>query len=173
MDVVGKAFHHHMLRLKLQDKIIIGLLLLFLTYTLFRCNNWYRKLSGNQGKLTVAYVYDKYKIKGSTYYEYIYKVAGDYYTEATSGSNVSDLNSQRPQCFLLVYNIDDPTIHTVIYSYKLDTLLPLGANMDTLKVDKNTLVEKHTIGWNGLSPSASKNDQEKINDYRKLTGLNY
>lgn len=144
--------------------------LIFLTYIFFRSNSYYNKLSGKDGEVTVAHVYQRDTgSRGHIYYDYIYKVGDNYYSTSTSGSNLKNLDSVCPQYFLLSYYKLDPTIHTVIRSYRFDTIIPLGLNLDTLNFDRN-LIRKHTIGWGGLSPKADINDEKAMDEYETKTG---
>lgn len=152
------------------DFIFLGLLAFFFVFILFRSNNYYRKLSGTKGRITIGHVYEKDTgSRGSIYYKYIFKVGNDYYSSQTSGSNVKDLHAFIPQYFLVAYYKPDPTIHTVLWSYRLDTFVPLGASLDTLPFDRS-LIKKHTVGWNGLSPSADINDSKAMTEYESKTG---
>src|SRR4030095_1585935 len=87
--------------------------------------------------LTVACVYSSFKIKRVRYYNYIYKVGDDYYSAGTAGSNViHDGDSLRLQYFFVSYYQIDPKIHTVIWSYKINTAVPLGLPLDSINLDK-------------------------------------
>lgn len=143
------------------------LAVLFLVYW-FRMD-WRRKLTSDDGRLTVAHVYSSYKVKVARYYNYIYKVDEDYYSAGTSGSNViHDGDSLRLQYFLVSYYKSDPKIHTVIWSYKIKTVTPLGLSLDSTKLDK-ALIRKHTSFWKGVSPTADKNNMTALNSYKNFT----
>ena len=149
--------------------IILSIILAIVYY---RRTTWYNKLSGEESRLTVAHVFDESKVKGTIYYHYLYKVGDDYYYTSSSGSNVNNLESIRPQCFLVSYNQKDPTVHIVLFSYKFDSVVPLGSKLDTLKVDKTKLVKQHTSFWAGTSPTSEKNNQEQIAKYNEIKALN-
>jgi hypothetical protein len=147
---------------------LLILIPLGITIIYFRCTSWYQKLSGQDGHLTVAHVYNLHTIKWDTYYDYIYKVGENYYTESTTKNNMNSSNdSLSLQSFLVSYYLPDPTIHTVIWSYQFDTILPLGLNLDSVTFDKS-LIRKHTLGWNGLSPRSKANDTNEIANYQRI-----
>ncbi|MGG9963637.1 hypothetical protein [Ferruginibacter sp. SUN106] len=134
----------------------------------FRCNKWYDKLSSKERRLTIANVYETFTIKSSRYYKYIYKVGNNFYSESTSGTNVQhDGDSLKLQTFMVVYYLPDPTIHTVIWSYKFKTVIQLGKEIDTLAINNN-LIKRHTIDWDGLSPKSDINDKDEINKYERF-----
>jgi hypothetical protein len=131
-------------------------------------HHWRRKLSGDDGDLTIVHVYSSFEIKGKRYYEYIYKVGNDYYSDATAGSNVThEGDSMNLQYFPVSYYRKDPRIHVVLWSYKIKDKVPLGLNLDSLSLDKSALVKKHTSLWSGLSPTADKNDIKALQNYTK------
>ena len=132
-----------------------------------RCNEWHNRLTGENGKLTVAHVFKSNRVKSAKYYHYIYKIGKNFYSESTSGSNVNSFKDNPVQCFLVAYDQTDHTIHIVIWSYKYDNLIPLGKLISGIS-NKNKLIKNHTIGWNGLSPRADKNDWNEINEYKDL-----
>nr|WP_321235304.1 hypothetical protein [uncultured Psychroserpens sp.] len=142
-------------------------LIIFCIVLFRRCNQWHERLTSDNGKLTVAHVFTSNKVKSTTYYHYAYKVGDNYFSESTSGSNVSDFKNHPIQCFLVAYDQTDPSVHTVIWSYKFDSIIPIGEQISGIQ-NKNELIKKHTVGWNGLSPCADKNDWDKIKAYDKL-----
>ncbi len=152
------------------DLILLGLLLLLVFFLLFRCNGYYRKLSGKEGRITIAHVYGT--DTGShdiLYYKYIYEVNDTFYSTTTAGSNVKDLKVDALECFLVVFYRPDPTIHTVLWSYRFDAIVPLGSRLDTLKFDRR-LIRKYTIGWHGLNPKSHVNDMKAVAEYENRIG---
>ena len=142
-------------------------MIVLVTLTYFRCNKWYDKLSSKDRRLTTVNVYETYTTK-SRYYKYIYQVGNNFYSTSTNGTNVNFYgDSLELTTFIVVYYAPDPAIHTVIWSYKLDTVSPIGKEIDTLTIDKN-LIKRHTVGWDGLSPKADINDQNEIINYKRI-----
>ena len=139
--------------------VIIGVIVLVIIGTI-RNNKWKKKLTSENGQFTVAYVYGKYGAK-SKYYEYLYKVDEDYYSASTSGSNTVSFESKPIQCFLVIYDKREPNIHSVIWSYPIDSIPTLGKKIKGI-TKKIELVTRHTSGMEGLSPFADKNDWDNI-----------
>jgi len=159
-----------------KDKLAIFYIvcfLLFVIFIFFRCNNYYKILSGKNGRFTVAHVYKRDTgSKGSVYYDYIYKVDSNYYSTSTSGSNLKNLDSVCPQYFLVAYDDANPTIHTVLWSYRFDAVVPLGTKLDTLIFDRG-IIKKHTVGWNGLSPKSDIDDPKAMDEYQQKVHVRF
>lgn len=89
---------------KRTTNILIIIILSVILWGVRRGNIWYDSLTSNHRGLTIAHVYDVSKVKGHSYYHYIYKVNGINYTTSTSGRNVDNLDQVPIQCFLLAFD---------------------------------------------------------------------
>jgi len=124
----------------------IVVFLLFVSYIIYRQSSYYIKLAVTEGRLTVAHVYSKDRgSKGSIFYNYIYQVRSDFYTTSTTGSHVEFIDSISPQYFVVSYNDNNSSIHTLLWSFKLTDSLDLGTRLDSKPISKE-LIRKHTVG---------------------------
>ncbi len=152
---------------KIKNYLLYLAVVIFIVVIYLRRNKWNERLSSEDGKFTVAHVYSTKKTKEQSPYHYIYKVNLNYYSTATSGSNVKSFKEEPVQCFLVAYDQNDPSIHTVIWSYKYKSIIPLGQQIEDIE-NKAKLVSKHTVGWSGLSPRANKNDLQEVSKYNSI-----
>ncbi len=152
---------------RLSIPIILSCFVMMMIFAMSRSNHAYDRLSGKNGRLTVAHVYNKLKgVRGSVSYEYFYEVNNKLYYSELSGHNVSLFILEPVQCFIIAYDTTAPSLNTVLWNIKLDEFTPLGKYIPSVKNQDET-IRKYSLSMRFMATSASLNKTEKIKDYKK------
>jgi hypothetical protein len=136
-------------------------------------NKQYDRLSGKDGRLTIAHVY-KMTVgsRGSKSYHYFYKVNNQLYYSSPDGWNVGSFYSEPIKSFIIVYDKKKPSRNAILWDKKLEEFKELGASIPSIK-NQDKIIKRHTLSLRASSDVGRKNHHEELKEYERQLYLHF